>query len=442
MEKNDRLISCKCKLQLSVYAFLLPFIFICYRFFRDELFAISKPEESFKILKYNLPYLFYLYLPKILSIICIEIVKSNAKGETYSTRETLVIKNYHITVESQKRKKVYLLLFIISLLEVLQDDGDSLIYYYQRETTEEGYKRPIKGWLIEKKTGYIFFVPLLSYFILHTEIHRHHVLALLLGYFGAIFVNGCRFVLDISFKEDFPYHLLIALFSLLYSLALVLIKFLMINYILLSPYIFLFYDGIFCILNSIIITFLQWPMIINIPDKNMNYGYGNDDNNRDISKENDKENDKFFYNNFIQIFAIFIGQKWPFYIYFILCFILSFFYYIINTLILFNYSPFLIILVEALLPLDSDTIKIILDKEDDYIIANHDNFLRRAYFQTIGYAFLFIGALILNEIIILNFCGFNKNTFSNINSRGKLESTANLEITPGDDVSEDDTLVQ
>ena len=93
-----------------------------------------------------------------------------------------------------------------------------------------------------------------------------------------MFVNGCRFVLDISFKEDFPYHLLIALFSLLYSLALVLIKFLMINYILLSPYIFLFYDGIFCILNSIIITFLQWPMIINIPDKNMNYGYGNDDN--------------------------------------------------------------------------------------------------------------------------------------------------------------------
>ena len=142
------------------------------------------------------------------------------------------------------------------------------------------------------------------------------------------------------------------------------------------------------------------------------------------------------------IFAIFIGQKWPFYIYFILCFILSFFYYIINTLILFNYSPFLIILVEALLPLDSDTIKIILDKEDDYIIANHDNFLRRAYFQTIGYAFLFIGALILNEIIILNFCGFNKNTFSNINLRGKIDSSANLEITPGDDVSEDDTLVQ
>ena len=181
-------------------------------------------------------------------------------------------------------------------------------------------------------------------------------------------------------------------------------------------------------------------MIINLPDKN--WKYGNSDNNSDINRNISKENDKYFYNNFIQIFAIFIGQKWKFYIYFILFFILSFFYYIINTLILFNYSPFLIILVEALLPLDSDIIKIILNQEDEYTALNHDRFLTRAYFQTIGYVFLFFGALILNEIIILNFCGFNRNTFSYINLRGKLDSTGNLEITPGDDVSEDDTLVQ
>ena len=427
MEEKVRFISCNCKLKLSIYAFLLPFLFICIRFFRDESFEISEPRKSFKILKYNLPYLFYLYLPKIFSIICIFMVKSNAKVETNSSERTssLITKNYHINVEKEKRKKVLYLFFIISLLEVLQDDGDSLIYYYQRAISEEGERRVIKGWLIEKKTGYIFFVPIFSYFILHMEIHRHHVLAILLGYFGAIFVNGCRFCLDISTFEDFPYHLLIALFSLLYSLALVMTKLFMIKYILLSPYIFLFYDGIFCIINSILITFLQWGMIINLFDNNKNL---------DISKENRN----YISNNFVQIFTIFYGQNWIFYIYFILSFILSFFYYIINTLILFNYSPFLIILVEALIPIDSDIIKIIIHQENPYITKNKKIFLKRFGYQTIGYTVLFFGALILNEIIIFNFCGFNKNTFSKINLRGKIDSCNNIEISPSDDVSEEE----
>ena len=168
-------------------------------------------------------------------------------------------------------------------------------------------------------------------------------------------------------------------------------------------------------------------MIINFPD-----------NNFKINKS--EENDKYLKNNFIQIFSIFYGQDCKFYIYFILCFIFLIFYYIINTLILFNYSPLLIILVEALLLLDSDIIKIILRQENDYIKENKDKFLKRAYYQQIGYAFLLFGALILNEIIIFNCCGFNKNTFSNIYSRGMMDSNVNFELTPGDDVSEDESL--
>ena len=111
MEENTRFISFKCKLELSIYSFLLPLIFICYRFFRDDLVEICKQKKHFKILKYNLPYLFYLNLPKIFSIICILIVTSNAKGENNSSRDTLIIKNYHVIVEKQKRKKAFLLLF-------------------------------------------------------------------------------------------------------------------------------------------------------------------------------------------------------------------------------------------------------------------------------------------------------------------------------------------
>ena len=71
----------------------------------------------------------------------------------------------------------------------------------------------------------------------------------------------------------------------------------------------------------------------------------------------------------------------------------------------------MIILVEAFLPIDSDIIKIILNQEDDLIKNNKHIFLKRSFYQTIGYAILFFGALILNEIIIFNCCGFNKNTF-------------------------------
>ena len=164
-----------------------------------------------------------------------------------------------------------------------------------------------------KKNWLYLFCTYISYFILHIEIHRHHILALLLGYIGAIFVNGCKFILDFCHVEDYPYHLLNAFLSLLYSLALVLTKYSMIKYILLSPYVFLFYNRIFYIFISFIITFLQYPMIINLPDRNTR-----------IDKS--EENNKYFSNNFLEIIKIFIGQKSGFYIFF---FIFHFFFFLL-----------------------------------------------------------------------------------------------------------------
>ena len=45
----------------------------------------------------------------------------------------------------------------------------------------------------------------------------------------------------------------------------------------------------------------------------------------------------------------------------------------------------------------------------------------RYLFESLGYIIVIIGALILNEIIILNFCGFNENTYKNIIYRGSLD---------------------
>mgnify|MGYP006873050704 CR=1 FL=1 len=410
-KENSKFVSFNFKLKSSAYAFLLPFLFIAIRYCHDEVFHLNKPEESLKILRYNLPYLFYLFLPKLFSFIFILIIKSNTKGETNSLTENIIVKNYHIAVEKRNKIRSFFLIYIISLLESLHEDISSLLYYYEIYTPEGGEKY-IKGWLIEKKSCFIIFVPIFIYLIFNIEIHRHHYLALLFGYFGSIFINVSRFFLEWSYKEDYPFHLINVLLSLIYSLSLVLIKYIMIKYVLLSPYIFLLYDGIFNIINSILLILLQYIIVINLP-----FEY----NNTNYDKTNSDENDDYFNNNFLQIINIFIGQKWKFYLYFFLSFIFSFFYYIFYTLALFNNSPFVIILIEAFLPLDSDIIEIILGSDKEYIVKDKNKILKRFYYQSIGYLFLFFGSLILNEIIVFNCCGLNDFTSSKMRERAKSE---------------------
>ena len=410
-EQKTKFVKFNFKLKLSYFAFLLPFLFIIIRYCRDEVFHRCKPREHLLTLKYNLPHLFYLFLPKIFSFIFILIVKFNTKRETSSSNENLVVKNYHIATEKRNKKKSLILIYIISLLEALHEDLSSVLYYFEIYNPKDGQKKPIKGWLIERKTCFIIFVPIFAYLILHTEIHRHHYLAFLFGYFGCIFVNVTRFCLDFSYIEDYPFHLFNVFISSIHSLSLVLIKYIMIKYVLLSPYFFLFYDGIFNIFNSILLIILQYPIIINLSDHNKNI-------------TSSDENDKYFYNNFVRIRKILIGQSKSFYKYFFLAFIFSFFYYILYTLVIFNNSPFLIILIEAFLPLDSDIIKIILhDKNIDYI--EKDESWKRFGYQNIGYLFLLFGALILNEIIIFNRWGFNRFTVLNIKIRAESDANDN-----------------
>ena len=57
----------------------------------------------------------------------------------------------------------------------------------------------------------------------------------------------------------------------------------------------------------------------------------------------------------------------------------------------------------------------------------------------IGYVILFFGALILNEIIVLNFLGFNTNTFLNIAKRSENDSYALLNINNENDSSISET---
>ena len=108
MEENkSKFVSFNFKHKLSVFAFLLPFLFIAIRYWHDEVFYFYKTKNNLKILKYYLPYLFYFFLPKIFSFIFILIIKSNTQREPNSSNENLAVKNYHISLEKRKKNYYY-----------------------------------------------------------------------------------------------------------------------------------------------------------------------------------------------------------------------------------------------------------------------------------------------------------------------------------------------
>ena len=257
---------------------------------------------------------------------------------------------------------------------------------------------------MKKKLLSIIFVQIFSYFILDKEFYRHHSLVLILGFIGASIINICRFPLNFSKISEYPFHLLNIFLSSLYSLALVLIKYIMIKYVILSPYLLLFYDGIFCIVISIIVTLIEYFFVFKLPE---------------VENEN---SENFFYNNFVGIITIFKGQSNTFFILFFISMILSFCYYISNIYIIYRFSPFVNILVELISPIDSDILDcVIFNTTNDHPAKD---ILKRFFFQSFGYIILFFASLILNEIIILNFCGCSQNTFLNISSRSKMDSLA------------------
>ena len=409
-EERNHCILCNLNSTTYIYAFLLPISCMCIHVFQDKMFKISKPKDSFKMLKYNLPLLFYYFLPKTFSIIFIIIIKFKTKEESDTKETNKLLRRYHFFITNENKKKIYFLIFFVSILEVIYKIDDSLLLYLNRI-------EKIKL-LVEKRSGFIIFVPLFSYFILNKILYKHHIFALILSIIGSLIINISRFCLGFSLIDNFFYHLINILFSSFFSFALVLTKYVMVKYII-TPYNFLFYDGIFCIINSLIWVLLEYVVVINI----------NDSENNILQNENEN----YFINNYYEIINIFIGQDSVFYLYFFLSIIASFGYFIFNILTIFNFSPYLNVLTDFLTPFLIYNISFIFEEKSSQKVT-------RFFCENIGYVLVILGALILNEIIILNFCNLNENTYLSISRRGRIDSINGLEefVPNENDDNEDD----
>ena len=91
--------------KISFYPFLLPILYMFFRYCKDQIIEAS-PPKNYKLLKYNLPYLFYLYLPQLFAIFIIPIIKYKTEGtEGDSNRATKI---YHvISIQKNKKKCFY-----------------------------------------------------------------------------------------------------------------------------------------------------------------------------------------------------------------------------------------------------------------------------------------------------------------------------------------------
>lgn len=407
MNEKNSYISFKCK-KNCIYPILLPISCMFTHFFQKIMYEYAKPVKSYKILKYNFPYLFYYFLPKIFSFIFILIIKSNTKGED-SKEQNKLIRRYHFIIKNENFKKILLYIYIISLLEVLFKVGDSLLLYLQK--IEQIH------YLIEKRAGFIISVPLFSYLLLNKNLYKHHIFALILTLIGAFVITLTRFILHFSFIEEYLFHILIILLSFIFSFSLVLIKYIMTKYFI-SPYSFLFYDGLFCIINLTICTLLEYPVIINI---------------KEINKEIEvkKENAQYFSNNYLKIFTLYSGEDYRFYFSLFFSFISSFCYFIFNILTIFRFSPYLNVLTDFLTPFLYNIFNFFFLEKD-----HRRNNLFRYLFEFIGHLIIILGASILNEIIILNFFGLNENTYEKITERGSVD----FKIEPYFGNSTDDTM--
>ena len=111
-----------------------------------------------------------------------------------------------------------------------------------------------------------------------------------------------------------------------------------------------------------------------------------------------------------------------------------FVYYIITTLTIYNFNLYLIIVVETCLPIDNDMIEIFYKP----MVYNKEKIINRVICQCCGYIIIIFSSLILNEIIVLNFFGFNSNIRANIASRGKIEIDVSFELEKCEEESEYD----
>jgi hypothetical protein len=286
-------------------------------------------------------------------------------AQLYNERKSSFVKYIYNEGIQIDKFKIFLILLFLSFLLTIFNIVD--VYALDKNTFEE-------------RLYFLFFIPLFSKLLLKTNIFRHQILSLLIGAIGLILLF-IPIALIIE-KEDTIINICMFISSIGFSFFLVLLKYLMIRFYI-SPYLCLFYIGIFSmVLNTIgfiIFSLLKYKNFSIIID---NFTFENIDNPIQLT------------------------------IYLLVTFISASFLQIFSNLVIYYFSPILLMVTDSISPMLL-WIFLSLPKEEKAI---------NIVFNALGYLISLFSALIYNEIIILNFGGFNKDTKKSIEKRQQKES--------------------
>ena len=251
-------------------------------------------------------------------------------------------------------------IILLSLINIFQDFISIFIDYNK---------------VFEKCIWNLFFIPLFSKIILKENIYKHNYFSLIISIIGVIFLL-IPFCLQISIN-DIISNILNFINGIFYSLFVVIVKYMIEKYYM--------HPLKICLLVGIIILFFECIIfLIYSLIKYNNLSYFNDC--FDFSKVQNK-------------FAIIIYII----LYILFCISLK----LLGFLLLFYFSPTLIIITSMISPFIYWIVQSIKNKVE----------ILDAVLYPIGYLILIFSSLIYNEIIILNFCGLNNNTKKFVNQR-------------------------
>lgn len=291
---------------------------------------------------------------------------SRDKAKNYIERKTSssIKLIYHEIKIKKNNKKMFFILLLSSLFVSFFDICE--IYSMDKNTFEERF-------------FIIFFLSLFSKIILKNNIYNHQILSLLITFIGLIFIF-IPTILIIT-KEDILVNIYFFFASIFFSLYLILIKILTHNYYL-SPYFCLLFIGFV----STFITFIYFMVYSFIFYHDLSFII-----------------DGLDFSN--------VKNRKMFPIYIILIYILGGFLQTFSFLVIYYFSPTLLIVTDIISPLLLWIIKIIFRGETYLNII----------LLSLGYFISLIASLIYNEIIICNFCNLNKYTKKYVEVRQKEE---------------------
>ena len=352
---------------------------------------------------------YYIYtLSDFLSIIPVIIIIKRSKGISESNKENVELNitktstsiKYIYTDTNQKRiKRIFKLLILTSFFEFL-GKYINITYEIIVLTTNFAIKK------VSINSSILFNIIskyILTMLILHLPIYKHHYLSLIIN---LIFLIGFIIydIINISEARSYIFVVMKITSVILFSVEDVYAK-LLLSFDSISPYSYLLYRGIF--VNILAVLYSIAFIFVKIPDEN---GIKSCIFTR-------------FWKAYENKLSILLN---------IISFFNEYLYNLNVFLIIDKFSPIHFIIAHAIGNIGSLLISIVFSK-----IEVGEFFIR------LGIHFiLFLSALIYNEFIILNFCGFEKHTklFLLKESNRDLEQIINNNDNENDLFSEDENI--